>query len=456
MAEYRVQVILPHDQEECILMQAQGDAWTLPTISLEVERSDSWGIFSAAMGLKAAAGCEVTMLYCPYFAHQPLIHAVFVAENRSADFQPGEGLHWMSEAALEKLPLAHEQLRPVIARYFAEQRSGVFPAERPPWAYPGWLDRARAWIHEQLVLQGLELRGEIVQVRKWCITCMLRVPTTGGDLYFKAVPPTFAREIAVTRHVMQRCPQLVPQLVASNESERWLLLRDFGGQALSTLEDAAVWQQVVTDFAMLQQQALLLDLPAMQSLGALDYRAETLPQKLVDLLDDSGLLRPDEHLPAEEIERLRSAVPRVRLLCQALADFELPLVLMHGDFHPWNVAAREGGSVFYDWTDASLGHLFFDIALFLSAAERELLRDDPGLVASMRERYLGAFAGLAPDADLRAAFALAEVLAMLQQAVNYHHLVASIEAAERWTLNDINIFLKRFLTRLEHSSMPGS
>ena len=66
------------------------------------------------------------------------------------------------------------------------------------WTQPEWLDQANAWIRTELERNNLNLLGPIEQphVRPW--STVLRAPTSGGDMYFKAVPPLLTHEIAIT------------------------------------------------------------------------------------------------------------------------------------------------------------------------------------------------------------------------------------------------------------------
>jgi hypothetical protein len=94
------------------------------------------------------------------------------------------------------------------------------PPLRPPWARPGWLDEATAWIHARLGERGLAATGPIVQVKVWSISCLLRVPTSGNILYFKAVPPLFAQESRITEALGRRYPGHAPRGPYSGGSTR--------------------------------------------------------------------------------------------------------------------------------------------------------------------------------------------------------------------------------------------
>src|SRR5690606_29162236 len=147
-------------------------------------------------------------------------------------FQPPDGARWLASDGLHGVTLTDDYLRRVISAWLRERETGAVPPERPPWAFDGWLDRAHDWIAAQVASQGWTLTGEIELGRKWCITCMFKVPTDAGTLYFKAVPDTFSREIEITRYLGALYPDSIPSIVAAEPDEHWLLMRDFNAEIL--------------------------------------------------------------------------------------------------------------------------------------------------------------------------------------------------------------------------------
>src|SRR5207244_11341397 len=89
-------------------------------------------------------------------------------------------------------PLAHSSRGPELA-----------------WQDPAFLAEARAWIESELGERGVWIAGEIAQphVRPW--STVLRVPTTEGDVYFKAAIPRLAHDAAVTVMLARIRPDLV-------------------------------------------------------------------------------------------------------------------------------------------------------------------------------------------------------------------------------------------------------
>lgn len=449
--EHLLYAILPHSTEPRVLVLPDGDGWTLPRLSMDEWPSTCYPMFEHGMALREVAGCAAAALYSPYGQRRTDTTGcrfVFAMENCDPAFEPSEGGRWASAGDIEALSLAPEFVRPVLASWFRERETGEYPPYRPPWAFPGWEDAARAWIAGQVAAHGWRLTGPIALVRKWAITCVMKAPTDAGDLYFKAVPANFAREIAITRYLASLYPDIIPSIVSADEVQHWLLLRDFGQDSLGECTDAAVWERALRQYAALQIDAVGR-IDDLLECGALDYRLETLPAKLDAMLADDVLLQPDRHLSADEIERIRGHAPRMKAAIDELGAFGLPPTIVHGDLHPWNIAVRAGSVLFFDWTDASVGHPFYDAALLFDVVTREVFRDQPEIMTRLRDAYLDGLSGLAPAEDLRRALALGELVGFIQQAANYRHLLQHVDPSEHWSLSFMTYLLKQALLRLE-------
>jgi hypothetical protein len=84
-----------------------------------------------------------------------------------------------------------------IEKWLVERERGKIPALRSPWQVPGWFRKADHWIQFQLDRLGMQPTGDVQQYRVgWNVSCLLRVPTSRGWVYFKAgyaKPPTEAK-----------------------------------------------------------------------------------------------------------------------------------------------------------------------------------------------------------------------------------------------------------------------
>lgn len=449
--EYALHIILPHPTESRLLLLPDGANWTLPALEMDAPPENGYSMARFGMSLREVAGCAAAALYSPYYARKNDAHGhrvVVAAENRDPAFQPSDGARWLASGELVGVTLTDEYLRPVTEAWLRERETGAVPPERPPWAFDGWIDRAHRWITEQVAAHGWTLTGDIELGRKWCITCMLKVPTDTGTLYFKAVPDTFSREIEITRYLSALYPDSIPSVVAAEPDEHWLLMRDFGAEILGDSRDVALWMQAMRDYGVLQA-GTAAHVDALLARGASDFRFEALPDKLDAMLADDEILQPDRHLTAEEIERLRGFAPRIKAILAELATYTIPPTIVHSDFHPWNIAARPGQTIVFDWTDAGVGHPLSDTAHVFDLAAEEIFPDRPQIGEELREAYLSGLSALAPLDMLRRIAPLGELVGFVQQAVNYHHLLRHVEPTERWSLSFMTFLLKQLLTRLD-------
>ena len=110
-----------------------------------------------------------------------------------------------------------------------QQHSGGAPALRPAWYAPGWHDSVEAWVDASLAATPRRRTAPVVVHRVWSISAVLRVPTDGGDLWFKACCDHFLAEAAILHRLSQRLPDLLPVLVAVDDERGWLLMEPLVG-----------------------------------------------------------------------------------------------------------------------------------------------------------------------------------------------------------------------------------
>ena len=235
------------------------------------------------------------------------------------------------------------------------------------WVQPEWLAEVHAWIREHA-----EPTAELEQghVRWW--STVIRVPTSSGDLYFKAVSDVHAFEPALTAELGRVRPGRVTELVAVDLDRRWMLMRDAGTrlrELISSDHDLHHWEELLPLYADLQI-AVAPELERLLELGVPDERLAGLPARYERLLDE----RPDG-LTSDDYERLREAVPEVARMCRQLAAYGIPETIQHDDLHDGNVFVRDGRYVVFDWGDACVSHPFHRHR-FVMAREPEFRDDD--------------------------------------------------------------------------------
>jgi Phosphotransferase enzyme family len=316
--------------------------------------------------------------------------------------------------------------------WFADARGGPPPPHRAPWAQPGWFDAAVAWIQAQMERQGMIATGPVEQHRSLTISCLLRVKTISGDLFMKASPlAMFGVEATLTQALAERYPGHIPTLLATDPGRNWILMRDFGGGLLGKCPQIARWEEVVRVYARMQRD-FVEPAESLTAMGCRDRRLDRLKAGIGPLLAhvESESEQPPEGLAKAEVERLHALVPRLRGMCDELAEYRVPATLEHGDLHAGNVAVTDEICLLYDWSDGCLSHPFFSMVTLLNDARG--ITDCPDAGARLRDLYLEAWTEFEPMERLRQAFDLSQLLARLHQAQSYHWISAHLEESALW------------------------
>ena len=78
---------------------------------------------------------------------------------------------------------------------------------QPLWIQPDWLKTITSWIDLKLRQHGLKRTGPLEQphVRPW--STVIKVSTSTGSLFFKAVVPNLAHEAALTQTLSRWQPE---------------------------------------------------------------------------------------------------------------------------------------------------------------------------------------------------------------------------------------------------------
>ncbi|MBB6571499.1 aminoglycoside phosphotransferase family protein [Kribbella sandramycini] len=302
------------------------------------------------------------------------------------------------------------------------------PADPPvidsvvPWAEPEWYAEALPWIDNHLTRTGRP-----VQVRVWGLSNVLRVPTTDGDVYFKAHTHSSTLPPAELPLLFANEPRLltsltgdVPRPLAVDEKRVWMLLPDLGSP-LAAQTDIEVWTEALRSHAQLQRSFVGRTDELFES-SCVDRRLSVLESAL-----DRLPLATEwtEDLTPQERDRLPERAAQLRAAISELAAIGVPETLLHGDLHPRNIAVRDGQVLAFDWTDAAVSHPFLDLVTFTEK------RSPLSMNERVRDAYLAEWTEYAPMADLRRALDLATQLGALHQCVTSLHLMANVTGPDR-------------------------
>ena len=201
--EYYVMVL--HASEARVLLVPEGAGWTLPHFTPAV--TDFRRVRHINEHMRAQYGLESVVQRCVAHRDDPVNASssrVYVLKNRRATTPLPRGGQWYSAAALDHVPLTMPEHRALMRRWLSASPAATVSALQAPWVRQGWFDEAAAWIQAQLAQQHIQVLGPLVQERVWALSCVMRVATSIGEVYFKAVPPFMTQESVAMQEVSRQ------------------------------------------------------------------------------------------------------------------------------------------------------------------------------------------------------------------------------------------------------------
>ncbi len=367
-------------------------------------------------------------------------HRVLILQLRGGS--TNLGWHGMSEITPQKFanPL-HAEL---IQRWLLENSTGQIPLGRMPWARLGWFEKAEKWVTDFVKAQNWQITAPIEQRKSDVISAQLKVSTSAGNLYLKAVPPYFKDEPVFGQLLEKLLPGEVPQILEVEASKGWILMTDFKGQAVAEFSDFSVWEAAVREYANLQITCIPYVEELLQA-GARDRRLKILGGQIEKVLgrDDLWLVGETRGLSQEELDQLHAAIPHLQALCLELAAFGLPETIDSGDFHAHNVAVTAKGFVFYDWSDLSVTHPFLSLNPFRESGEDA--KAGPDYWEKLTRAYLEPWQKFLPQAELERALQLADLIGCASQILNYAWIHDNIESEDYQAIDGGFIYFARKL-----------
>jgi hypothetical protein len=340
----RVRWVVVHPDRPQVLAVEQAGVLALPETELpaKVWTAEATAILPA---LGELVGFDVVLLCCVREQEDEaarLLRATLMAAPRAAA-PPGPGARWVGREDLAGAAFRHHD-QAMVAGVLDELAGEPAGPGRAPWAARGWFQAAEGWLRGTLDTLGTAATGPVQQVQVWELSCILRAPTTAGDVWFKASRdlPLFVNEAVFIRELAGLFPGHVPAPLAIDAECRWMALADFGPE-VGWDAPVDVREDVLGAFARLQIQATS-QVDRLLGAGCLDRRLPWLAaqaERWLPAVDQTGRLPGIDAatwLSADEEAELAAAGPRLAAMCGELAAGAVPATLVHGDLHLSNVA----------------------------------------------------------------------------------------------------------------------
>ncbi len=327
---------------------------------------------------------------------------------------PPPGWSWRDLDADVIARLEPEASRAAVASWARERVEGWSPL-RPAWSRPGWFARASAWMVQQMAAHGHPAVGAPRQHQLWNVSVVLRASSEDGDAFFKCSAESFRREAATTQALAERMPTLVPEVIAVDGAEGWMLMGDLGAVELGD-QDEALWHEGLVAVAGIHR--LWLGRTAeLVGLGLPVRSLTDLATQVEEMSDDTSLL---ERLSPDVRASWRAAAPTMAESCRRLDELGPGPTLVHGDLHPWNVVLGADGVRVFDWTDAAVSHPFVDLAAYVFRSSDVSVRN------RLVDAYLAAWSTEVSPATLREAGTLGLVVGTLYEVQTYRALLPTL------------------------------
>ncbi len=317
-------------------------------------------------------------------------------------------------------------------------RGRVAPGSGPAdWSDPSWHREVRSWVDARLAELGLAVDGTIEQPHVYIWATALRIPTTGGVVWFKACLPTFAPELALLPVLAGLRPELMARAIATDPDRGWLLTWDAGmklRERASGRDQLPYWERILPEYATLQVEAVPFA-GQLLAAGVPDHRTLLLPEQARGLARDEAVLleATEEALTVAELEVFRdSGVVELERLCSELAFAGIPDSVQHDDLHDGNVLVDGDRLVLFDWGDGCIAHPFHTLVVTLRAAAYKLHLAPAGAdVLRLRDAYLEGWAGYGSRTDLIAVADLARRTGTLARALAWWRFLAGLPVERR-------------------------
>jgi hypothetical protein len=262
----------------------------------------------------------------------------------------------------------------------------------------------------------------------------LVIPTDKGELYFKASSVELQHEVALTRVLEQLFPEIIPEILASDEDRGWMMMVDGGNSLRATLkQDRSLghWEAVLPLYAELQIRCID-SVEGFMQLDVPDRRLSLFPGLLDHLLSDAEILRLDQEGGISSSDRGSIRSENISDLCSRLAAYGIPESLDHGDFHDGNIFLQPSGYAFFDWGDSSITHPFFSLRTAFVSLENTLrLEEDSPEFNRLAEIYLEPWERYQDRPRLLQAFDLARRLWALSSALRWQLVVSPLQGDVR-------------------------
>jgi len=387
---YYVRVVLLGSAGQGVLLERLGDSWDLPFFAYpsQVAIQQVCDDVRRALAPDSAyfiVNCNLIGI-SPYLGRPPTkdvgVANLLLMECQGHVLQASGPYSWRDTAFVDQLlksgvkDWGAEKALEIVSKLLCRDPERLVAFLVDPRFLKGWFDKASARLTTFIASTGAIVRGRVVQVHVSFSSSVLKVESSTGVFYLKAVA-IGSKEAKVTQKVASLFPEDAPAVEMLD-----LDLNCFVSRAFTPTLAGAEFSTYAQLLGRLQMRSIK-HLDDLRAVGVPDCGPEQLAKELrkwVDLKEDDATVYPATatlpvHASDADIVRIWCGdvrkyarfvkyVPFLLQLCNRLASGSIPLTLVHGDVGRRNtgLSASDGASrpILFDWEFACIGHPFYD------------------------------------------------------------------------------------------------
>ena len=321
-----------------------------------------------------------------------------------------------------------------------------------PWIERGWQHKIQSFVYKSL--SNVKIKSTTwTQLRCWSRSCVYEIRFEETGYIFKACPPAYGVEPALTKYLSQKYPKLLAEVKAAETTEGCFLLSvAFSGREVA-IGDIESFKAAVYGLAEIQV-AEANEVSKLSYLGVVIKDYQGLLDSILALLNDDSVLMIEKNggLTLEEFNKFKESKELLISAISRLQAIGVPLSIEHGDFRTANILCESNHSCrIIDWSEAAISHPFFSLAQLLD--EEDHAQDPLTAIQIKNEIALAYFdpwlnSGFTKT-QLDEAFYFARLLMPIAKAIERReHLIPSLADASSWRFS-VSYWVRRFLLRLE-------
>lgn len=290
------------------------------------------------------------------------------------------------------------------------------------WESSSWFEQAQDWISRVLTAYQIHQTGPLRRVSLGLAATVWTVPTSEGELYFKAAAPPRVHEAELVARIAPVSRGHVPTPLAVETTEGWMLSPSIGTSLAgdSRMTDLEHTRRVFSDAAELQL-ALSDSAEKVAEGGLPGMLPDYVPEYLEEALTTHASLPHDHplHISARDADLLLQGMDTVKQAAALLQASPVPATLQQGTLAPEQVlvpSSHRAPVMFVGWGSARWAHPFELVGTAvdqLCTAYQCEPGDEP--VRAIVSAYLEPFTRFAPQEALEDLLAPALLLSHAQR-----------------------------------------